>query len=69
MVQSRTSVNQWKDISSVIEWFISIKNKESASFVVFDIESFYPSIFEDLFKSAIQFAKDQLISSITIYHE
>ena len=28
-VLSRTLVNQWKDPSSVTEWFINIKNKES----------------------------------------
>ena len=28
IVQSRTSVNQWKDTPSVIEWFINIRNKE-----------------------------------------
>ena len=58
--QSRTSVNQWKNTSSVIESFINIKNKESSSFIDFDIESFYPSISEDLFKSAIQFAKESI---------
>ena len=60
IVQSRTSVNQWKNTSSVIEWFINIKNKEILSFIVFDIESFYPSISEDLFNSAIQFAKESV---------
>ena len=60
IVQSRTSVNQWKNTSSVIEWFINIKNKEIFSFIVFDIESFYPSISEDLFNSAIQFAKESV---------
>ena len=36
IVQSRTSVNQWKDRSSVIEWFINIKKKEiSSSFFFF----------------------------------
>ena len=41
----------------MIEWFIDIENKESSSFIVFDIESFYPSISEDLFKNATQYAK------------
>ena len=41
IIQSKTSVNQWKDMS-VIEWFINIKSKESSSFIVFDIESFNP---------------------------
>ena len=57
IVQSKT-VNQWNDTLSVIELYINVKIKESSSFIVFDIESFYPSISEDLFKSAIQFAKE-----------
>ena len=56
--KSRTPANQWKDTSSVIEWFINIKSKESSSFIVCDIESFYPSISEDLFKCALQFVKE-----------
>ena len=41
----------------MIEWFVSIKEKERSSFMVFHIESFYPSIIERLFTNAIQFAK------------
>ena len=44
-------------MSSVIEWYCSIKRKEQCSFVVFDIESFYPSISTKLFDEAISFAK------------
>ena len=40
VVQSRTSVNQWKDRSSVIEWFINIKNKESSSFFFLILKAF-----------------------------
>ena len=56
-IQKETSANQWKDTSSVIQWFVNIKEKERSSFMVFDIESFYPSITERLFNNAIQFAK------------
>ena len=42
------------------EWFIDNKNKESSSFIVFDIKSFYLSISLDLYKSAIQFAKESV---------
>ena len=42
IVQSKSSVNQWNNTSPVIEWFVNIKNKESSSFIVFDIESFLP---------------------------
>ena len=64
-IQKETSANQWKDTSSVIEWFLNIKEKERSSFMVFDIESFYPSITERLFNNAIQFAKQ--ITEISDY--
>ena len=40
-IQKETSADQWKGTSSVIEWFVNIKEKERSSFMVFDIESFY----------------------------
>ena len=49
--------NQWKDTASAIEWFKSIKkNKQHLSFICFDIEEFYLSISQDLFKKAHDFA-------------
>ena len=44
-------------MSLVIEWFVNIKEKERSSFLVFDIESFHPSITERLFNNSIHFAK------------
>ena len=52
-VISDTKVNQWKNSIPVIEWFNNIPNKDQQRFVVFDIESFYPSISEDLFNQAL----------------
>ena len=49
----------------MIEWFVNIKEKERSSFMVFDIESFYPSITERLFTNAIRFAKQ--ITKISNY--
>ena len=51
-----TKVNKLKDTSGVIEWFNNFENKERLSFMVFDMESFYPSISENLLLKAIQFA-------------
>ena len=62
-VVTSTKINQWKNTSSVIEWFKNINNKEKSSFIQFDIESFYPSITEELFTKAVQFAKS--ITSIS----
>ena len=53
-----TKVNQCKNSASVIEWFKAIKNKQQCTFIVFDIESFYPSISSDLFNKALKFAKE-----------
>ena len=64
-IQKETSVYQWKDTSSVIEWFVNIKEKKRSSFIVVDIESFYPSITERLFTNAIQFTKQ--ITEISDY--
>ena len=44
-------------MSSVIEWYRNIKRKGQWFFVVFHIESFYPSILTKLFDEAISFAK------------
>ena len=42
----------------MIEWFKAIKNKQQCTFIVFDIESFYPSISLDLFDKALKFVKE-----------
>ena len=59
-VQSHINVNQWKDTSTVIDWFKNTPDKKSCYFMVFDIESFYPSISEKLLNEAIQYAKNIL---------
>ena len=51
-----TSANQWKNTQSVIDWYVNIPNKKHSTFVVFDIESFYPSISLELFNKTITFA-------------
>ena len=56
-ILEKVTVNQWKNTPSVIEWYCNIKRKDQCSFVVFDIESFHPSISEKLLGKAILFAK------------
>ena len=53
----KNKVNQWKNMYSAMEWYRNIKRKDQCSFVVFDIESFYPSISTKLFDEAVSFAK------------
>ena len=51
-------VSQLKNSSSVIEWFKGIDNKNDCIFVKVDIQEFYPSISESIFKKSILFAKE-----------
>lgn len=62
-IRRKTSLNQWKNSTSVINWFSSIQDKHQHTFAVFDIENFYPSITEKLLTDAITFAKQH--TSIT----
>ena len=57
-IRNDLGVNQWRDTSSVIQWFLSIKDKKQCTFTVFDIEEFYPSISENLLNKAVEFAKN-----------
>ena len=56
-VLSSVKINQQKILQAVVELFKNIQNKNSASFIAFDIESFYPSISTELFHKAINFVK------------
>ena len=70
-ILSTVQLNQWKNSQEVVELFKNIWNKNNALFIVFDIESFYPSISHELFHKAINFVKtirditDKDISIIT----
>ena len=70
-ILSTVQLNQWKNSQAVVELFKNIWNKNNALFIVFDIESFYPSISHELFHKAINFVKtirditDKDISTIT----
>ena len=51
-------INQWKDTSGVIEWFLKIPDKNRYKFAIFHIKDFYPSISEKLLTNALNFAKE-----------
>ena len=50
-------MNQWKNTTTVIDWFKAIESKHEYKFMVFDIEQFYPSIKESVLLKALEFAK------------
>ena len=51
-----TNLNQWKSTDAVLKWFNNIPNKQSHSFITFDIVDFYPSISQDLLTQDLTFA-------------
>ena len=56
-VSKKAKVNQWRNTSTVIDWFKSLADKQKQKFVKFDIAEFYTSISEDLLKKSINYAK------------
>ena len=65
-IDSLINVNRWKNSISVIEVYKTILNKDKYRFVIFDIESFYPSISLELFNEALNFAKTLGISETEV---
>jgi hypothetical protein len=45
-----------ENTNEVIEWYNKVNNKDSHSFVCFDICEFYPSITDELVIKAIEYA-------------
>ena len=56
-IVSLTNLNQWKNSTSVIEWYKTIPNKDQYRFIIFDIKNFYPSILLELFNEGLNFTK------------
>ncbi|KAJ8048904.1 hypothetical protein HOLleu_01408 [Holothuria leucospilota] len=56
-VRHATNLNQWRSTSDVVEWFSKIQQKERATFMLFDIAEFYPSISEDLLKQSLDWSR------------
>ena len=54
--RAATNSNQWKNTNEVLNWYNRIDNKNSNSFICFDVCEFYPSISEDLLNKALDFA-------------
>ena len=52
------SINQWKDASEVIEWFLKITYRNRYKFAIFEIKDFYLSIPEKLLTKVLKFGKE-----------
>ena len=55
-VRSKSGLNQWKSTPDVINWFKDIEKKKTKRFIQLDVVNFYPSITEELLKSAINWS-------------
>ena len=58
-----TKVNQWKNTSSVLQWYKRLPNKRDSTFICFDVVEFYPSITEALLNRARDFACEHVTIS------
>ena len=56
-LRTKTKLNSWKNTHSVIDWFKNLKDKNTLSFIMFDICEFYPNITEEILRKALIYAK------------
>ena len=56
-VRDLSSVNQWQETSTRINWFRNKKNKNKCIFMQFGIEESYPSVSKELLLEALTYAK------------
>ena len=57
--------SQWKNSSSVIEWFKAIENKQHDSFICLDIVEFYPPSAKSFSKTHLTFPQPTTTSQTT----
>ena len=55
-IKFETSLKQCISTGEVINWFKALDRKQGLKFIVFDVEAFYPSITEQLFNRALDWA-------------
>ena len=56
-VRSKSGVNQWRNMPTVLEWFSNFQEKNKLSFLVFNTVDFYHSLSEDLLKKCLTWAR------------
>ena len=59
-VRNISKLNQWKNTPAMLQWFTSIPDKASYSFIQWDIVDFYGSISEQLFTDAVNWASNNV---------
>ena len=59
-LRKSSNLNQWKNPFAVIDWFKELENKDTLTFLLFDIVEYYPNITEELLKKALNYAKNHV---------
>lgn len=54
------SLSQWKNTKAMTDWFAGIQNKSKATFIQFDIITFYLSLTENTLNETINLAKQDV---------
>ena len=57
-IREKLNLQQWRSTTDTLNWFKCLKNKTRLKFIQLDIVDFYPSITEELFNAALEFASD-----------
>ena len=55
-IRNKLNLNQFQSTKQVISWFKQRDSSRRASFTTFDVESFYPSITQDLVIKSLRWA-------------
>ena len=56
ILKKKTGFNQWKNNTSMLNWYIKQRQKHKLTFIQFDVDDFYGSIGEELLNDAIDWA-------------
>ena len=56
-VLKETGLSSWQSTRDCLEWFKGLPQDQELSFLCYDIESFYPSITEEMLEKALDFAE------------
>ena len=57
-LRTELKLQQWRSTNDTLNWFKALENKTRRKFIQLDIVDFYPSISQNLFDAAIEFAKN-----------
>ena len=59
-IRGKSGLKQHTNTREVINWFNSLENKQNLKFIIFDIDSFYPSITPELLDRALDWAEGHI---------